>query len=52
MEGTLPEAMPLPLCQKQKPRPHSRERGEVENLRHPEHTLAALTEKSDFQKCR
>ena len=43
--------MPVPLCQKQKPRPHAWERGEAENLRHPDHTPAALFEKSDFRKC-
>ena len=52
MDGTSPEVTPVPLCQKQKARPHSRKRGEAENLRHPEHTLAALTEKSNFRNCR
>ena len=51
-EGTLPGATPVPLRQKQKPRPHARERSEAENLRHPEHTPAAHTEKSDFRKSR
>ena len=27
-------------------------KGEAENLRHPDNTPAALTEKSDYQKCR
>ena len=51
-EGTLPGATPVPLRHKQKSRPHARERSEVENLRHPERTPAAHTEKSDFRKNR
>ena len=52
MKGTLPEATPVLLCQKQKSRSHPQERGDIENLRHPVYTLAPLTGKSDFQKSR
>ena len=52
VKGTLPEATPVPLCQKQKSRSHPRERGDVENLRHPVYTLAPLPGKSDFRKSR
>ena len=41
-ERTLPEATPVPLCQKQKTRPNTRERGEAGNLRRPAYTLASL----------
>ena len=52
VEGTLPEATPVPLCQKQKTRPHTRERGNEENLRHPVCMLAPLPGKTDFRKSR
>ena len=52
VKGTLPEATPVPLRQKQKSRSHPRERGDVENLRHPVYTLAPLPGKSDLRKSR
>ena len=51
-EDSMPGAMTVPRCQKQKHRPHTRERGEAEILRHPDNTPAAPSEKSDFRKCR
>ena len=51
-EGTLPGATSAPPRQKQKPRPHAQERSEAGNLRHPEQTPAAQTEKSNFRKSR
>ena len=52
VEGTLPEATPVPLCQKQKTWSHLWESGDEENLRHPVYTLAPLPGKSDFRKSR
>ena len=46
------EQCPYRDAKKQKHRPHAREKGEAEILRHPNNASAALSEKSDFQKCR
>ena len=46
------EQRPYRDAKKQKHRPHARERGEAEILRHPDNTPAAHPEKSDFRECR